>query len=217
MYRWCPKSKEKVRGVSYPSCSFFLLSDPGSSWLWHPPALSPSWPTPKCPPLATPVGTTAETRKPEIESGRGVDGQGWEGVSYLLQLQPQFPRPETLKLGLPPGLASGESHPWLPAARDLPPSKELMLLSLGFIIPASTRQPRSPQKAVSLRTCSPDRLKRTEQERATPFPWTFSRTKKRAVTFVKLKPWFGWFDLVCSCFGFLFLFGNKQAILLSAL
>lgn len=70
-----------------------------------------------------------------------MDGQGWEGVSYLLQLQPQFPRPETLKLGLPPGLASGESHPWLPAARDLPPSKELMLLSLGFIIPASTDSP----------------------------------------------------------------------------
>lgn len=56
-----------------------------------------------------------------MERGRGVDDQGWEGVSYLLQLQ--FPKLETLehlRLGLPPGMASGESHPWLPTARDLP-------------------------------------------------------------------------------------------------
>lgn len=75
----------------------FSAGDPGSSCLWHPPAASSSTPTSKCSLLAAPVGKTGQPEKPAIERGQGVDGQGWEEVSYLLLLQLQFPRPETLE------------------------------------------------------------------------------------------------------------------------
>ena len=92
------EGKSKVPGyVLLQLCVllFFSAGDPGSCCLWHPPAVSSSEPTSKCLPLAAPVGKTGQPEKPEIKRGLGVDGQSWEEVSYLLQLQ--FPRPETLE------------------------------------------------------------------------------------------------------------------------
>lgn len=131
--------------------------------------MSSTEPTSKRPPLAAPVGKTGQTEKPAIERGRGVDDQGWEEVSYLLLRQLQFPRPETLehsRLGLPPGWYL-ESHTpgYLQLVTSL--SSNQLVVSLGFIIAASTRHPHSPQKAGSARTCFPHRPK--EHSKKGPF------------------------------------------------
>lgn len=147
----------------------FSAGDPGSSCLWHPPAVLSSTPTSKCSLLAAPVGKTGQPEKPATERGQGVDGQGWEEVSYLLLLQLQFPRPETLehsRRGLPPGRYL-ESHTpgYLQLVTSL--SANQRVVSLGFIRAASTRHPHSPRKAGSARTCFPHRPK--EHSKKGPF------------------------------------------------